>query len=232
MKNRAAACTKRHSRGPTGPSLSYAMRWIAWGPRWVNYKVRRNTVSPSWSLVLLLLLTLSPILPSPSCFCKGSERPTSIQHFGPRYDTPSAWLLYCEIYSVLFVPPLGLLSSPLSPVSLLFVQYLFLLPLHVRFFCTFFRGGSRRTLLHSALKSWCVRKMSFIAVREEPLTPLCVVVCLLMEQIVHKMKEANLLFGGFVQDFFTVDLVSCTLKTKSSWYIKAIKRFCLNIHVN
>lgn len=29
-------------------------------------------------------------LPSPSGFCEGPERPTSIQHFGPRYDTPSA----------------------------------------------------------------------------------------------------------------------------------------------
>lgn len=142
-KSRTVSRAKRHSGGPTGPSLSYAMKWIAWGPRWVNYKVRRNADSPSWSLVLLLLLTLSPILPSPSCFCKGSERPTSIQHFGPRYDTPSAWLLYCEIYSALFVPPLtiSLLSSLLFPFSSFNTFFFFL--------CTF--ASSSSSALSSAM---------------------------------------------------------------------------------
>lgn len=121
-KSHRRSRAKRHSGGPTGPSLSYATRWIAWGPRWVNYKVRRNadSIPVPWSLLLLFFLTLFsstvPIVFLP-------ERPTSIQHFELRYDTPSAWLLCCEIYSAL--------SSSLHSIhplfSFLFHKYLFLL---------------------------------------------------------------------------------------------------------
>lgn len=82
---------QRPLRGDTSgarrsPSLSYATRWIAWGPRWVNYKVRRNALTPSRCSGPSFLHALSSALPSPSYFCEGPERPTSIQHFGSRYE--------------------------------------------------------------------------------------------------------------------------------------------------
>lgn len=49
-----------------GPSLSYATRWIAWGLRWVNYKVRRNADCPSPlppATLLLFVPALSPLGP-------------------------------------------------------------------------------------------------------------------------------------------------------------------------
>lgn len=132
-KSRRRSRAKRHSGGPTGPSLSYATRWIAWGPRWVNYKVRRNadSIPVPWSLLLLFFLTLFSCSTVPIVF--PPERPTSIQHFELRYDTPSAWLLCCEIYSAL--------SSSLHSIHPLF-SFPFSFTNTFFFFCAFASSSS------------------------------------------------------------------------------------------
>ena len=57
---------------------------------------------------------------------RGPEHPTSIRHFGPCYDTPLAWLPYCEILAAFFPHPF---TSSLSsfPVSLFLLHSTFLI---------------------------------------------------------------------------------------------------------
>lgn len=74
---------------------------------------------------------------------RGPEHPTSIRHFGSCYDTPLAWLPYCEILAAFFPHPftsslssfpvgLFLLNSTFLIVSIFF-SFLFL-PLYPSFF--------------------------------------------------------------------------------------------------
>lgn len=86
------------SRARRGPSLSYATRWIAWGPRWVNYKVRRNALTPSRCPGPSSPRALSSTLPS---IARGPNVPRASNTLGPAMNTPSVWLLYCEISSTL-----------------------------------------------------------------------------------------------------------------------------------
>lgn len=56
----------------------------------------------------------------------GPEHPTSIRHFGPCYDTPLAWLPYCEILAAFFPRPFT--SSPSSfPAPLFLLHSTFLI---------------------------------------------------------------------------------------------------------
>jgi len=122
---------QRPSRGDTsethrGPSLSYATRWIAWGSRWVNYKVRRNALTPSRCCGPSSPHALSSSLPSPSCFCEGLERPTSIQHFGPRYEYTFG--VATVLRDTLDVPRSFVRPTPLLPFPSISSSTFFLLP--------------------------------------------------------------------------------------------------------
>lgn len=105
------------------PSLSYATRWIAWGPRWVNYKVRRNALTPSRCSGPP---SLSSALPSPSCFCERLERPTSIQHFGPRYEYTFG--VATVLRDTLDAPRSFVRTTPLFPFPFISSSTFFLFP--------------------------------------------------------------------------------------------------------
>ena len=83
----------------------------------------------------------------------GPEHPTSIRHFGPCYDTPLAWLPYCEILAAFFPHPFT--SSPSTfPAALFllhstfFIVSIFSPPFFLFFFFTFI-SPSLQTLFFS-----------------------------------------------------------------------------------
>lgn len=197
------------SRARRGPSLSYATRWIAWGPRWVNYKVRRNALTPSRCPGPSSPRALSSTLPS---IARGPNVPRASNTLGPAMNTPSVWLLYCEISSTLFVPSHSARSS--LPVSLHHASSaFFLLPslllLHFlpRWISTNISSWHAQVVMCKKDEFYCNTKEG----GEGSLTLLCVVICLLMEQIVHKWRERIYYLVTSARDLSAVDLVSYTL---------------------
>lgn len=205
----AAPLVRRHFKGPSGsiPELCHEMDSLRPAVSKLQGKTERADSLPMpWSLFSscsLFYLTVSIV------FLRGAR--TSHEH--PTLWAP-LWIhlrcgyctaRYTRRSSFLHIRPRSSLPVSLHHERLFFFFLRF-------FFCTFFRGGSRRTSLRGTLDSWCVRKMRFIAVRRGgPLTLLCVVICLLMEQIVHKWRGRIYYLVTSVRNLFAVDLVSCTL---------------------
>lgn len=175
-------------------------------------KTERADSLPVPLVPLLLMLSLPPYRLH-RVSARGPNVPRASNTLGPAMNTPSVWLLYCEIHSTLFVPSHSAHSSlPVSPLRLASSTFFLLPSLLLLHFLP--RWISANISSWHAQVVMC-KKDEFYYGREGggggTLTPLCVVICLLMEQLVCKWRERIYYLVTSVRDLFTVALVTCTL---------------------
>lgn len=145
-----ALLARRHFWGPSGsiPELCHEMDSLRPAVSKLQGKTERADSLPvPWSL--FSSCSLLPPYRLHRVSARGPNVPRASNTLGPAMNTPSVWLLYCEIHSTLLVPSFGLLLSSRFPLSRRVPFFFFL----CSFFCTFFRGGSQRTSLRGTLKS-------------------------------------------------------------------------------
>lgn len=123
-----ALLARRHFWGPSGsiPELCHEMDSLRPAVSKLQGKTERADSLPvPWSL--FSSCSLSSALPSPSCFCEGPERPTSIQHFGPRYEY--TFSVATVLRDTLDAPRSFVRPTPLFPFPSISTSTFFLLPL-------------------------------------------------------------------------------------------------------
>lgn len=123
-----ALLARRHFWGPSGsiPELCHEMDSLRPAVSKLQGKTERADSLPvPWSL--FSSCSLLPPYRLHRVSARGPNVPRASNTLGPAMNTPSVWLLYCEIHSTLLVPSFGLLLSSRFPLSR--PSTFFLLPL-------------------------------------------------------------------------------------------------------